>query len=205
MERKKIGIMGGTFNPIHYGHLMLAENAYEQFELDQVLIMPAKNPYYKKISSNITEQNRVEMIRLAIQDNPHFCFSDIELKREGNTYTVDTLTELAKEHPDVDYYFILGADSLYHIESWKDTEKIFSLAKIVAASRADTYSAIDSQIEYLNDKYGAEVLRLNSPNLEISSSYLRRQLKAGKSCRYLLPDSVLSYMKEHKLYEERED
>lgn len=201
MERKKIGIMGGTFNPIHYGHLMLGETAYEQFGLDKVLIMPAKNPYYKSISSNIKEENRVEMIKCAIADNDHFQFSDVELQREGNTYTVDTLEHLTSQYPDVDFYFILGADSLYHIETWKNAAKILSLAKIVAASRADAFSAIDSQIEYLNDKYDAEVLKLNSPNLEISSSYLRKQLKEGRSCRYLLPDAVLAYIKEKKLYE----
>jgi nicotinate-nucleotide adenylyltransferase len=203
MERKKIGIMGGTFNPIHYGHLMLGEMAYEQFDLERVLIMPAKNPYYKNISSNVKEYNRVEMIKRAIANNVHFEFSDVELKRNGNTYTVDTLEELTRVYPEVDFYFILGADSLYHIESWKEPGKILSLAKIVAASRSDAYSAIDSQIEYLNDKYDADILRLNSPNLEISSSYLRKQLRLGNSCRYLLPDTVLDYIKEHGLYEER--
>ena len=193
--------MGGTFNPIHNGHLLLGEMAYEQFDLDKVLIMPAKNPYYKTISSNILEEDRVEMIRRAIADNPHFQFSDIELQREGMTYTVDTLEILTKKYPDVEFYFIMGADSLYHMETWRDCERILKLSKIVAASRDDSYSAIDAQIEYINDKYDAEVLRLNSPNLEISSSYLRKQMKLGRSCRYLLPDSVREYIMERKLYE----
>lgn len=193
--------MGGTFNPIHNGHLLLGEMAYEQFDLDKVLIMPAKNPYYKTISSNILEEDRVEMIRRAIADNPHFQFSDIELQREGMTYTVDTLEILTKKYPDVEFYFIMGADSLYHMETWRDCERILKLSKIVAASRDDSYSAIDAQIEYINDKYDAEVLRLNSPNLEISSSYLRKQMKLGRSCRYLLPDSVREYIMEKKLYE----
>lgn len=201
MRPRKIGIMGGTFNPIHNGHLLLGEMAYEQFDLDKVLIMPAKNPYYKTISSNILEEDRVEMIRRAIEDNPHFQFSDIELQREGMTYTVDTLEILTKKYPDVEFYFIMGADSLYHMETWRDCERILKLSKIVAASRDDSYSAIDAQIEYINDKYDAEVLRLNSPNLEISSSYLRKQMKLGRSCRYLLPDSVREYIMEKKLYE----
>ena len=201
MRPRKIGIMGGTFNPIHNGHLLLGEMAYEQFDLDKVLIMPAKNPYYKTISSNILEEDRVEMIRRAIADNPHFQFSDIELQREGMTYTVDTLEILTKKYPDVEFYFIMGADSLYHMETWRDCERILKLSKIVAASRDDSYSAIDAQIEYINDKYDAEVLRLNSPNLEISSSYLRKQMKLGRSCRYLLPDSVREYIMERKLYE----
>lgn len=201
MRPRKIGIMGGTFNPIHNGHLLLGEMAYEQFDLDKVLIMPAKNPYYKTISSNILEEDRVEMIRRAIADNPHFQFSDIELQREGMTYTVDTLEILTKKYPDVEFYFIMGADSLYHMETWRDCERILKLSKIVAASRDDSYSAIDAQIEYINDKYDAEVLRLNSPNLEISSSYLRKQMKLGRSCRYLLPDSVREYIMEKKLYE----
>lgn len=200
MQRRKIGIMGGTFNPIHNGHLLLGEMAYEQFGLDKVLIMPTKHPYYKDISGNIMEKDRVAMVRLAVKDNPHFEFSALELNREGTTYTVDTLEELHQKFPENDYYFILGKDSLDYLESWKDVTRIFKLCKIIAASRDDLDGKIDEKIAYLNRKYHAEIFRLYSPNLEISSSYLRKELSTGKSCRYLVPDSVLAYIKENRLY-----
>lgn len=200
MQRMKIGIMGGTFNPIHNGHLLLGEMAYEQFGLDKVLIMPTKHPYYKDISGNIMERDRVAMVQLAVNDNPHFEFSALELNREGTTYTVDTLEELHQKFPENDYYFILGKDSLDYLESWKDVTRIFELCKIIAASRDDLDGKIDEKIAYLNRKYHAEIFRLYSPNLEISSSYLRKELSTGKSCRYLVPDSVLAYIKENRLY-----
>lgn len=201
MWQRKIGIMGGTFNPIHNGHLLLGEMAYEQFQLDKVLIMPTKHPYYKDITGNITEEDRVKMVQLAIADNCHFEFSDLELRREGTTYTVDTLKELHQKFPDDDFYFILGKDSLDYLEKWKDVTNIFALSKIIAASRDDLDHKIDKKIDFLNRKYNAEIFRLDSPNLEISSSYLRWGLSVGRSCRYLVPDSVLSYIKEKRLYE----
>ena len=137
-EHKKIGIMGGTFNPIHFGHLLLAETAFHQFKLDEILIMPTKNPYYKKISNSVTEEDRVTMVELAIEDNQHFRLSKEELNREGTTYTVETLSHLTRKHPEYEYYFIMGADSLYHIESWKEPEKILNMAVIVVAGRAGT-------------------------------------------------------------------
>ena len=127
---KKIGILGGTFNPIHHGHLILGQTALEDFGLDKVLIVPTKNPAYKKISKNVEIEDRVNMVRMAIENHPGFEFSDIELDREGYTYTVDTLRKLTRLHPDAEYYFIMGADSLYQIESWKDPGQILSMATI---------------------------------------------------------------------------
>ena len=100
-DHKKIGIMGGTFNPIHFGHLLLAETAFHQFQLDEILIMPTKNPYYKKISNSVTEEDRVAMAELAIEDNGRFRLSKEELNREGNTYTVETLSHLTERHPNL--------------------------------------------------------------------------------------------------------
>ena len=199
-EHKKIGIMGGTFNPIHFGHLLLAETAFHQFDLDEILIMPTKNPYYKKISNSVTEEDRVAMVELAIEDNPHFQLSKEELDREGTTYTVETLSHLTKKHPDYKYYFIMGADSLYHIESWKEPEQILKMATIVVAGRAGTGSSLNSQIEYIENKYDSEIYRLNSPVLEISSNDIRRRVRDGESIRYLLPGKVVDYIQEHNLY-----
>lgn len=199
-EHKKIGIMGGTFNPIHFGHLLLAETAFHQFDLDEILIMPTKNPYYKKISNSVTEEDRVAMVELAIEDNPHFRLSKEELDREGTTYTVETLSHLTKKHPDYKYYFIMGADSLYHIESWKEPEQILKMATIVVAGRAGTGSSLNSQIEYIENKYDSEIYRLNSPVLEISSNDIRRRVRDGESIRYLLPGKVVDYIQKHNLY-----
>ena len=201
MRGKKIGIMGGTFNPIHNGHLVLGEMAYEQFGLDKVLLMPNKKPYYKTTLDSISEEDRSEMVRIAASENDHFEFSDIELKRNEITYTVDTLEELTQQFPENEYYFILGKDSLDYLEKWKDADRIMELTKIIAACRNDLDRTIDEKIEELNCKYHAHIYRLNSPNLEISSSFLREMLKKGRSCRYLVPDAVLSYIKEKRLYE----
>lgn len=204
-EKKRIGIMGGTFNPIHFGHLLLAETAYYQFELDEILIMPTRKPYYKKISNSVTDEDRATMVRLAIEDNEHFHLSKEELEREGTTFTVETLEVLTKRHPDYQYYFIMGADSLYHIESWKEPDKILQMAVIVVADRGSGLSSsLRSQIEYIENKYEAEIHLLNTPILEISSNDIRRRVREGESIRYLLPDRVVNYIYEHRLYQQSE-
>ncbi len=200
-KQRKIGIMGGTFNPIHFGHLLLAETAYHQFELDEILFMPTKNPYYKKLTSNVTEEDRVAMVKLAIENNAHFRFSGEELKREGATYTVETLRNLTRKNPETEYYFIMGADSLYHIESWKEPDEILKMAVILVAGRGGgPSSSLNSQIEYIENKYDASIFSLNSPMLEISSNDIRRRLRSGESIRYLLPHEVSEYIYAHQLY-----
>ena len=203
MKRKKIGIMGGTFNPIHNGHLVLGQTAYEQFKLDQILFMPTKNPYYKKLNHTATLEDRVNMVKLAIEANDAFAFSDLELLREGNTYTVETLKILTRENPDTEYYFIMGADSLYHFETWKDAASILKMAILLVAARDDVSShAIEGQIEYLENKYEeGNIQCLMTPNLEISSNNIRKRCREGKSIRYLVPDQVIKYIKDHGLYE----
>ena len=201
-KRKKIGIMGGTFNPIHLGHLLLAERAYHQFKLDKVLVMPTKNTYYKKMPDNVTEEQRIEMIKLAIEDNDHFELSLEEINREGITYTYETLLNLTRDNPDCDYYFIMGADSLYHIESWYMVEEIFKMATILVAARGvGTSSVLDSQIEYVQNKFDAVIEKLYAPIMEISSNDIRKRVQNGDSIRYLLPQSVIRYIEEHHIYE----
>lgn len=199
-RQRKIGIMGGTFNPIHFGHLLLAETAYHQFSLDEVLFMPTKNPYYKKLTNSVTEKDRVNMVHLAIGDNAHFTFSGEELDREGTTYTVETLSNLTRKNPDCDYYFIMGADSLYHIESWKEPAEILRMAVILVAGRGDLSSSLNSQIEYIENKYDASIHFLDAPSLEISSNDIRRRIRTGESIRYLLPRKVEEYIYKHGLY-----
>lgn len=203
MKKRKIGIMGGTFNPIHHGHLILAQTAYEQFGLDQILFMPNKNPYYKKLNRAVTEAHRSDMVKLAIEDNAAFSFSDVELMREGNTYTVETLRILTAQNPDTEYYFIMGADSLFHFESWREHEEIFKMATLLVATR-DSVSThnIESQIEYLEDRYDdVKIECLMAPSLEISSSGLRKLVRNGRSIRYLVPEKVERYIRENDLYQ----
>ena len=204
-KKKKIGIMGGTFNPIHFGHLILAEAAYEQYHLDKVLIMPAKEPSHKTISDTITEEDRVEMVKRAIKGNDHFELSLLEINREGVTYTIDTLTELHEEDSEIEYYFIMGADSLFHFNSWKEPEKILKLTNILVANRdLSTFSALNSQIDYLSDKYDeANISLLDTPNLEISSHALRKRVRQNLSIKYYVPESVEEYIKDHGLYQNK--
>ena len=198
---KKTGIMGGTFNPIHYGHLLLAENAYEQFGLDEVLFMPSNNPPHKKMTPVIDGARRAEMVRLAIEGNPHFAFSGEELTREGNTYTSDTLEILAEREPDTQFYFIIGGDSLNQFESWRRPEVILKLACVLAAERDGmSLQRTRQKIEYLNVKYHADVRLLLIPNIEISSHDIRQRAEVGHSIRYLLPESVREYILENGLY-----
>jgi nicotinate-nucleotide adenylyltransferase len=208
MAKKKVGIMGGTFNPIHNGHLILGQTAYEQFGLDEVLFMPNKKAYYKKLSRNVTDQQRCDMVKLAIENNDAFTFSDIEVNREGVTYTVETLRILTSQNPDHAYYFIMGADSLFHFDTWKEAGEIVKMATLLVATR-DSMATFDieSQIEYLQSEFeDARIECLFSPSLEISSNQLRKRCREGKSIRYLVPDSVAFYIDEHDLYvQEKKD
>lgn len=198
---KKIGIMGGTFNPIHFGHLFLAENAYEQIGLDQILFMPSKNPPHKAKPELVSDQQRAEMIKLAIQDNSHFQLSSLELNREGMTYTADTLTILSKEHPDSDYYFIVGADSLFMMQSWMKPEIIFNLCTVVVASR-DHVEKEEMQVhaDLLKKMYGVSILLIEMPTMQISSAVIRDRVATNKTIRYYLPDAVNEYITNNQLY-----
>ena len=196
----KIGIMGGTFNPIHMAHLILAESAYEQLQLDKILIMPSKKPPHKLHDPIASDHHRIEMVKLAIKGNPHFELSTMELEREGITYTADTLQQLTKEYPENEYYFILGLDSLQQIEKWKTPDIIFHLAHIVAAGRYHfPKERIEGQVHRLEEIYHGKIHLLEIPNMDLSSEMLREHVKMGKSIRYYVPSSVEEYIREHGL------
>lgn len=195
--------MGGTFNPIHTGHLLLAETAYEQYHLDQVWIMPAKRPSHKNVQDIISDEDRIKMIQLAIEGNPHFQLSLIEFEREGKTYTVDTLKELSKRNPDTEYYFIMGADSLYQFSQWRKPAEILKHAVLLVASRDNIpSSSLYSQIDYLKDTFEkADIRILQSPSMEISSHDIRNRIMENSSIRYLLSEPVRNYIEEKELYQ----
>ncbi len=198
---KKIGIMGGTFNPIHYGHLFLAENAFDQIGLERILFMPSKNPPHKTKPDMVTDEQRVDMIELAIGDNSHFELSTLELEREGLTYTADTLTILTAENPDTHYYFIVGADSLFMMHQWKKPQIIFDQCTVIAAGRDHVVQErLQKQAEFLTEQYHADIRLIQMPTIQISSADIRERLAEGKTLRYYLPDQVIAYMKEKQLY-----
>lgn len=202
MERRKVGIMGGTFDPIHVGHLILGESAYGQFGLDEVLFMPSGNPPHKQNRhGRASLAERIEMVRLAIAGNPHFSLSLAEAYEDGYTYTSRTLERLKAQNPGTDYYFIMGADSLFSFENWKDPGKIARLAVIVAAARYHVDDAsLDEAAARLQRLFGADIRKLSAPNMDISSNMLRGWIREGRSVRYYLPESVIAYIREKKLY-----
>jgi nicotinate-nucleotide adenylyltransferase len=197
----KVGIMGGTFNPVHNGHLFLAENTREQAALDKVLFMPSKNPPHKAIMSEVTEQQRVDMVRLAIKDNPYFELSEFELMRDGYTYTADTLKLLTNENPDVQYYFIVGTDSLFMMQKWYQPQTVFDLCTIAVAGREQAKEKeILQHIECLKKEYDAKIIYINMPMIDIASESIRKRFTEEKSVKYYLPDTVIEYIREKKLY-----
>ena len=198
---RKVGIMGGTFDPIHIGHLIIAEKAREQFHLDEVLFMPSGTPYMKNIDEVLPGSIRSEMTKLAIEENPLFSISTIEIEKEGSTYTYETLETLHDKNPNTEYYFILGADSLFAIEHWKNPEKIFADCHILAAVRNDKNAEeMETQAVYLKEKFNADISLIETGHIEISSSMIRELVKDGHSIRYLVPDAVYDYIIKNKLY-----
>ncbi|WP_099468237.1 nicotinate-nucleotide adenylyltransferase [Konateibacter massiliensis] len=204
MEReckKKVGIMGGTFDPIHVGHLMLAEQAYDRFELDKVLIMPAGKPPHKDNEVSALTKHRVQMTRLAIEGNKHFELSLVEVERSGYTYTFETLEKLTQENPDTEYYFIIGADSLLEIQKWKEPERIFQCATILVATRYNLESEdLKKKIKEIAKLYGGNIYLLDTPNIDLSSTQIRTLVSTGKSIKYYVTGDVERYIYKNKLY-----
>jgi len=201
VNKQRIGILGGTFNPIHIGHLILAENAHAQFHLDYVMILPTKNPPHKQNQDILEDVYRVEMINLAIKDVPYFKLSTIELERSGMSYTSDTLEYLKMTHPNTDYYFIMGADSLFNLESWKDPATIIKNACLLIAARDFTSNEqLNEQINYLKMKYKALIYQISIPNILLSSELIRRRVQSDDTIKYFVPPDVEDYILKEKLY-----
>ena len=202
---KKVGILGGTFNPVHMAHLIIAETAREEAGLDDILFVPSGCSYLKDASEILPAKDRVNMTGIAIEDNPHFALSTIEIDREGNSYTCDTLTELKMRYPEQEYYLIMGADNLFTMEEWKDVKVIFENAKILAAVRGSKKRAdMEEKIAQLKEKYGAEISLLNVRHVDISSTTVREKVAAGLSIRYMVPDKVREYILKNHLFEAKE-
>ena len=204
-QNKKIGIMGGTFDPIHYGHLLLAQNAMESFHLDDILFVPSGTPWLKESTKVLSKSKRVSMTGIAIEDNPRFALSTIEIDREGNSYSYETVEELKKHNPGVDFYFIMGADSLLQIESWKCPDRLMKECTLLVAVRDDCdREGLEKQISYLKDRYEATIEILPADRIDISSTKIREMIMEGRSVRYMLPDAVIVFIKKNHLYERSE-
>ncbi len=204
MSRKKTGLLGGTFDPLHIGHLIIAEAAFDAFGLDDVILMPSGHSYFKDdLGYTVTPSEiRLKMTQLGAQDNPHFKVSDMEVLRPGNSYTCETIEALCRENPDTDLYYIIGADTVLSIPLWKNPEVIFENTTILAALREDQVlpGEFAAGIEALRERYHASVYTLEIPNIGISSSDIRKRVKQGRSVHYQVPNEVERYIIETGLY-----
>lgn len=198
---KRIGILGGTFNPIHIGHLILAERAREEYSLDEVMIMPSGVSYLKADENVLDADTRMKMAVLAARGNPYFSVCDMEIRRAGNSYTSDTLKILRAENPEYEYYYIIGADTLYSMDSWKAPADIFSSCHILAAVRNNSsIDELNKKIREYKEKYNASIDILSTTDIDISSRMIRGLVHDGHSIRYYVPDEVNNYIMEHGLY-----
>ena len=202
----KIGIMGGTFDPIHNAHLMLGRQALKEYHLDEIWFMPSHNPPHKTDHRVTGTKDRCEMVKLAIAGEPRVRFSDFEISRAGNTYTAQTLKLLKEAYPKHTFFFIVGADSLYHIESWYHPEEVMRQVTILAAGREceDASCTLEEQAAYLIKKYGAAIFLLHSDTMEVSSQELREREMNGGRIHNLVPKNVERYIEEHGLYQNPE-
>ncbi|MCI9446225.1 MAG: nicotinate-nucleotide adenylyltransferase [Lachnospiraceae bacterium] len=198
---RRIGIMGGAFNPIHYGHLMIAENAREQFSLEQVLFVPTGRSPLKHKQQVTDKVHRCAMVNLAISDNPWFALDKVEINSPEISYTFLTVEKLKEYFISSELFFILGADSLFDFESWRSPELILKNCSILAAYREhQRQEEFFEQIAYLNEKYPQKFCPLDTPNLEVSSQEIRQRVNEGRSIRYLVPEAVETYIRDNKLY-----
>ena len=194
---KRLGVMGGTFDPIHHGHLLTAEEALQQFELDEVVFVPTGQPWMKEDRSVSPAEDRYLMVVVATASNPRFSVSRLEIEREGPTYTVETLRELKESRGDVDLHFVTGADAMLEILQWKDPEEALELAHFIAATRPGY-----DLTQFEQDAPGSDprVTVMTIPALAISSTDIRERVRAGRPIRYLVPEGVQTYIEKAGLY-----
>jgi nicotinate-nucleotide adenylyltransferase len=196
----KLGILGGTFNPPHIGHLICAQEAHAQLQLDRVILMPAGVPPHKEAVGDPGAEARYAMCRAAIADDERFGVSRLELDREGRSYTVDTLRALHERNPQDDITFLVGGDMARSLPSWREPETILSLARLAVAERADDARAqIEAAIAPLEPD-GARVRFFDMPRIDISSSDIRARVAQGKPIRWLVPDAVAAQIEQSGWY-----
>ncbi len=199
----KIGLMGGTFDPIHNGHLVLAEQVRTRFQLDKVIFIPSGTPPHK--DTNASKEHRYQMTKLAIEDNPFFEISRIELDQDHKTYAIDTVIDLKMEFGDnTEVYFITGADAMIDLPTWKQFDELVLLCKFIGSTRPGVEDKeLSEKIDSLVRDYKANIVITQVPALAISSTDIRRRIKYNLSIKYLLPGKTENYIYEHGLYSDR--
>ncbi len=195
-----IGVLGGTFDPVHNGHLAIAEEVQARLSLAEVLFVPAGQPWLKPEHPIAAAEHRMEMLRLALTGKPYFKLSTIEIERAGPTYTVDTLTELKSQHNTGEIFFIVGWDSLTELPKWKEPSRIVSLCRLVAVPRPG-YSLPDlKSLEAAITGLSGRLILLDKPRIDISATAIRSRIALGLSIRDLVPEVVERYIREYRLY-----
>ncbi|KAF1300187.1 MULTISPECIES: nicotinate-nucleotide adenylyltransferase [Enterococcus] len=188
-KRKQVGILGGNFNPVHTTHLILADQVGQSLGLEKVYLMPEYLPPHKDGKTTISATHRLNMLELAVADNPLLAVETIELERKGISYTYDTMKELTEKNPDTDYYFIIGGDMVAYLPEWYRIDELVQLVRFVGVKRPD----FPAESEY-------PVIWVDAPLMDISSSMIRKRIAQGCSVRYFLPENVLHYIQEKRLY-----
>ncbi|MGF3067419.1 nicotinate-nucleotide adenylyltransferase [Facklamia sp. P12945] len=189
-DRQRIGILGGTFNPPHLGHLMMAEQVGKQLDLDEVWFMPTAKPPHAPGKQTIASQHRLQMVQRAIEGNPLFKLQAYEVNRGGKNYTIDTMRHFVKAYPECDFYFIIGSDSANELETWRDISELASMVQFVGVRRPG------------EEIYGGQypIIWVDSPLVELSSTEIRLRVYLEQSIRYQVPDAVIDYINRHDLY-----
>ncbi len=186
---KKIGLLGGTFDPPHIGHMIIADDCFHALELDEVWFIPSQIPPHKN-KANVSSDKRLNMVTLATENRAHFKVKDFELTRQGRSYTIDTMTMINDAYPECTFYFIIGADMVEYLPHWQAIDELVKAVQFVGVKRPG-YT--------LETPY--PVLFVDSLEMDVSSSSIRERMKAKRPCEYLMPQAVYHYIKEHKLYE----
>lgn len=199
----KLGIFGGTFDPVHYGHLLLAEMCRQQLELSEVRFVPAGAPPHKSESGITDGHTRADMLQLAVSGYPEFHVDRRELKRAGPSFTVDTLHEFALEFPDAELCFLMGADSLRDVSGWRDPTRIAELATLVAVNRPGLPEPTPQQVvEWSGAGLAAGIRVLSMPGVDLSATDLRRRIREGRGLRFMTPKAVEAFIDHHQIYRE---
>ncbi|WP_171000668.1 nicotinate-nucleotide adenylyltransferase [Lactiplantibacillus pingfangensis] len=192
LPQRRVGIIGGTFNPPHMGHLIMAQQVGDQLGLDEVRFMPDAQPPHVDEKKTIPAQDRANMVQRAIADNPLFKLETAELKRGGKSYTYDTMKALKAQHPETQYYFIIGGDMVDYLHTWSHIDELVKLVTFVGIKR----TGYPTTSQY-------PVIWVDAPLIDISSTQIRHKVSQGHTVRYLVPDTVAAYIKEHQLYENK--
>ncbi len=200
MNNKKVGIMGGSFNPIHQGHLVVANEVLSIYNLDEIIFVPAGNPPHKN-GLKTSPWDRYFMTQLATMSNEKFTVSDIEIKKTEKSYTLNTLMQFKEMYPDTEFYFITGTDAVIDLPNWHEPKKLLSLCKFIAVSRPGTEKEIiETKIKEIRESLNGHIELMQVPMLQISSTDIRERFKNGISSKYLLPEPVEQYIIKNNLY-----